>query len=93
MACYYQNFSEKYITVGAYEKGPSIGNCCMFQMAFLDQPIEGSSFATPVLTAVLMKELLSKTQDIKSYIDKNMPKEGDKRFTLNGNYYEFHQVR
>jgi hypothetical protein len=91
-ACYYQNFSPDFITVGAFDKHPS-GNppCCIFNLPFLSKPIEGSSFATPVLTAILMKSIQNKSEDIKLFINREMPKTINKDFTLNGNYYVFIQ--
>jgi|SRR5450755_40405 hypothetical protein len=65
--CFYQNFSSKYITVGAFEIKSKI-TCCEFSIPFLNNPIEGSSFATPVITGKLMIGL-NKIDDIKLYIN------------------------
>jgi hypothetical protein len=68
--CFYQNFSPKYITVGAFEELHKTSICCAFSIPFLSEPIEGSSFATPVITAILIHDL-TQGQDIKNYIINN----------------------
>ncbi len=66
--CYYQNFSSKYITVGAADNSPA-DPCCIFQIPFLKSSIEGSSFATPAVTGILMPQITKKSQNIKSFIE------------------------
>ena len=66
--CYYQNFSSKYITVGALDTNPPNNICCSFSVPFLSRAIEGSSFATPTITGILMSKVTNKSQNIKSYI-------------------------
>jgi hypothetical protein len=66
--CYYQNYSPKFITVGALDKNPVNNVCCTFSIPFLSRAIEGSSFATPVATGILMSQVTSKSQNIKLYI-------------------------
>ena len=66
--CYYQNFSSKYITVGALDTNPPNNICCTFSVPFLSRAIEGSSFATPTVTGILMSKITNKSQNIKSYI-------------------------
>ena len=91
--CFYQNYSAQYITVGVFENTllpPAI--CCSFNLPLLHGAIEGSSFATPVMTAILMSSLFGRSQDVKTFINANAPKSFDKTFTLNGNYFPFRQV-
>jgi Subtilase family len=66
--CYYQNFSSRYITVGAFDKNLTNNVCCTFSIPFLSPSVEGSSFATPAATGFLMTNVTSKTQNIKKYI-------------------------
>ncbi|HEV3222480.1 MAG TPA: S8 family serine peptidase [Puia sp.] len=66
--CYYQNYSPKYITVGALDKNPRNDVCCTFSIPFMSRAIEGSSFATPAATGILMSQVTSKSQNIKLYI-------------------------
>jgi hypothetical protein len=66
--CFYQNYSSNYITVGALENPLLSKPCCTFHVPFLIHNIEGSSFATPVVTGILMSSVLDKAQNIKKYI-------------------------
>jgi hypothetical protein len=90
--CFYQNYSSKYITVGAYGNTVLSAPCCTFTIPILRDPIEGSSFATPVITAKLMSVLRDRATDVKTYINVHASKSVNKDFTLNGNYIEFKQI-
>lgn len=69
--CFYQNYSQSYITVGAFEQSAGLKYCCQFKIPFLASNIEGSSFATPAITAQLMFEMAGSNMDIKSFIQAN----------------------
>jgi Subtilase family len=89
--CYYQNFSSNYITVGTLEESTPNSICCEFKPPFLAQGIEGSSFATPVLTGILMSRVTEKSLDIKDYILNNNDNRPavTSQFTNRGDYYFF----
>jgi hypothetical protein len=88
--CYYQNYSSDYITVGAKEDLTSKSVCCAFKIPFLLNPIEGSSFATPVVTGILMSRLTDKNLNIKTYIlNNNDNRTGTTTFTNEGDYYHY----
>ncbi|MEO6720812.1 MAG: S8/S53 family peptidase [Ferruginibacter sp.] len=55
--CYYQNFSNKFISLGIYDTA----NCCKFPVRFSGGTTfyEGSSFATPAASGLRMGTLLS----------------------------------
>jgi hypothetical protein len=89
--CFYQNFYSDYITTGAYEEASTPGNCCQFKIPFFMQPVEGSSFATPVMTAFFMNALNDNSVKIKTFISSNSDKTLNPRSTFNGNYYKFKQ--
>ncbi len=93
--CFYQNYSAIYVTVGAIENNNSVyesSECCTFNIPFLHWPIEGSSFATPVVTAIMFSDVPDKRIDIKSYININgLPMSG-KAYTNNGKYFSFLQL-
>lgn len=57
MACFYQNYSSSFVTVGVVTN-PGSGNCCKFPVEFLKSGYEGSSFATPVISGEIMGCLL-----------------------------------
>ena len=54
MPCYYQNYSGDYVTLGVVNM-PVDSTCCMFFLPFIGQgrALEGSSFATPVVSGRL----------------------------------------
>jgi hypothetical protein len=92
--CFYQNYSPNYITVGAHELKPVKGECCQFSIPFLKTNIEGSSFATPVITAELMFELANTNLAIKPFILShsriaNTTPTGAGFFTNQGRYIEY----
>lgn len=56
-ACFYQNYSNDVVAVGV--RTPSAGgNCCKFKVDFLSTGYEGTSFATPVVSGLMMGYLL-----------------------------------
>jgi hypothetical protein len=91
--CFYQNYSSNYITLGAFEPSSTanVNSCCTFKIPFLDQNIEGSSFATPAMTAIFMARMAG-DQDIKSWIRMNASIMLSKKYTDGGYYFTFHQI-
>jgi hypothetical protein len=94
--CWYQNYGADYITVGAFDiSQTNVYECCKFIAKAYSEtnPVEGSSFATPAITARLMNDFSGGATTIKSFIDANAPKSTSAvRFTLKGNYYTFTQL-
>jgi Subtilase family len=91
--CYYQNYSSNYITVGAYDTQHSVNPCCSFQIPFLTRNIEGSSFATPVITGIIMSIIPNSTQPLKTFIDLNAAHTQGGQYTRKGNYFNFPNIR
>jgi hypothetical protein len=62
-SCYYQNFSSKYVTVGVMNK-INEANCCAFTLSYFRDGIglEGSSFATPVVSGRLAHSIITGTR-------------------------------
>ncbi len=94
--CYYQNYSSDFITVGAFDNTQTnTYQCCKFTAKVYSEtnPIEGSSFATPAITARLMNDFSVGATDIKSFININSSKSTSAaQFTLKGSYYTFVQL-
>jgi Subtilase family len=62
--CYYQNFSDIFVSVGVITN-PKNDFCCSFLVSFLNRKkiaYEGSSFATPVLSGQIMAAMLLSKQ-------------------------------
>ncbi len=96
--CKYQNYSPNYITVGALEVKNSAGTgpiieCCRFEIPFLARAIEGSSFATPVITALLMTQDPGPVNSIKAYINTNANHEQSGLFTDRGSFFNYTQQK
>ncbi len=91
--CYYQNYSPDFITVGAYENTSSDMPCCSFHVPFLIRNIEGSSFATPVVTGIIMSTISDVNLNLKMFINTNAQKTLNGPYTNNGNYYIFDNPR
>ncbi len=55
--CHFQNFSDRYVSIGVLNKKNS---CCGFGLPFIDPTLvlEGSSFATPVISGQLGLKIL-----------------------------------
>jgi hypothetical protein len=92
--CNYQNYSPNYITVGALEVKNNAdpganSDCCRFNIPFLARPIEGSSFATPVITALLMYQDPGPGNNIKSFINMNANHEPSGLFTDRGSFFNY----
>jgi hypothetical protein len=91
--CFYQNYSSDYITVGAVETAATFENCCSFKVPFLGRPIEGSSFATPVITGILMSSALNRNDPIKLFIRTHKDGQTPEPFTDQGDYFFYNQSR
>ena len=85
--CFYQNFSPGYITVGAIDLTAASDECCSFKVPFLSGRIEGSSFATPVVTGILMSTMPDNDRDIKLFISTHKSGQSIEKFTNNGDYF------
>ena len=84
LPCFYQNYSEHYVNAGVLNNN----QCCGFSI--MGNEIEGSSFATPVVTGILM----SATRDqrpvsMRAFVDKISSKYTGKFFTSKGNYFKY----
>jgi Subtilase family len=86
--CYFQNYSSYYITVGALEPPNALFTCCTFNIPFLNQPVEGSSFATPAMTALFMAKF-DVDMDIKPWIKLHAQQTPGSPFTNFGSYFKF----
>jgi subtilisin family serine protease len=87
--CYYQNYSPDFITVGAYDSAHSTMPCCSFHVPFLIRNIEGSSFATPVVTGIVMATISDMNLNLKMFINTTAQKTTNGLYTNNGNYFNF----
>jgi len=71
LPCRYQNFSSRYVGIGVVNKS-SPNSCCGFSPAFISSgfTLDGSSFATPVISGQLGFNMLSSgpRNDAASYI-------------------------
>jgi Subtilase family len=90
--CYYQNYSSSYITLGAYEPPLSTVSttCCTFDIPFLTRPIEGSSFATPAMTAIFIAKM-DPTTPIKSWISSHASQMASMNYVNKGYYFTFQE--
>ncbi len=93
LPCYYQNYSPDFITVGALENPASTVPCCSFRVPFLKSNIEGSSFATPVITAVLMAGSADSQLPVKDFIRVKAKHLLPPFFTDSGSYFDFSITR
>ncbi|MEO6228708.1 MAG: S8 family serine peptidase [Ferruginibacter sp.] len=62
-ACYYQNYSDKYVTLGIYDSN----YCCSFYVGFIKPGLtfyEGSSFVTPAASGLRMGTILRGPTDL-----------------------------
>jgi Subtilase family len=84
--CYYQNYSQNFVTVGVLDSLPRNGQCCEFHIPFLQWPIEGSSFATPTMTGILMSKMPDNNLKVKQFLFLNSSKSFD-RYTNHGDYF------
>jgi len=92
--CFYQNFSDKYVSVGVMNVSVQ-PNCCAFQVPFLRNLIEGSSFATPVISGKIGLMVLSsgRRSNAKSYLDAigvlKLPSGAASSSIKNGHYIKY----
>jgi hypothetical protein len=54
--CKFQNFSPKFVSIGVLNTKKS---CCKFSVPFLEAEYEGTSFATPIVTGMMMTKLIN----------------------------------
>jgi hypothetical protein len=89
--CNFQNYSGYFITVGVVHNTPPNEGCCKFNIPFLNLPIEGSSFATPTMTGLVMSasEMLTGSISIKAYITLKARHTSPPKYTERGNYFTF----
>jgi subtilisin family serine protease len=50
--CYYQNFSEQFVTMGVLNMGAET-NCCSYKLPFFFRAVDGTSYAAPVVSGRL----------------------------------------
>lgn len=91
LSCFYQNYSNTYVSVGVENIPASGPNCCAFQLPFLLSGYEGSSFATPVVSGKIMGCLLETLPgtvppDCLDKISKTPPQPSPKDVTIDGRY-------
>jgi hypothetical protein len=69
-SCYYQNYSQRYVSLGVLNKS-KVNGCCQFMIPIMKRGYEGSSFATPVVSGKVMGCLLMNVpgQNTQSCID------------------------
>jgi len=53
--CYYQNYSDVYVTLGVLK---SDTGCCTMNVPFLTYPVEGSSFVAPVVSGKIVNYII-----------------------------------
>ncbi|MDH7461263.1 S8/S53 family peptidase [Chitinophagaceae bacterium 26-R-25] len=53
--CYYQNYSDEYVTLGVLK---SDTGCCTMNVPFLLYPVEGSSFVAPVVSGRVVNYII-----------------------------------
>lgn len=91
MPCYFQNYSSEFITVGVLNDLPD--DCCSYQLPFINGRIEGSSFATPIVTGKLGRKMLESgiTPVIMPVLDaiSTNPPMSAPFFTINGRYIRY----
>jgi hypothetical protein len=88
--CFYQNYCDTIVTVGVLndESKP----CCRYNVEFLRDPIEGTSFATPIVSGRYLLNLQTSQPgpilNAKQFIDvfKAQPPLTAPFYTTNGRY-------
>lgn len=83
--CYYQNYGEDYVTTGIINEK----ECCSFRIPDTKRSqLEGSSFATPSVTGILMTATEGTTvTSLRNFVDAKSSKYPGRHFTRNGNYF------
>lgn len=90
-ACFYQNYSSSFVTVGVVTN-PGSGNCCKFPVEFLKSGYEGSSFATPVISGEIMGCLLRTPNAVaQNCLGMISNTQTVKQVTINGRYVNWPQ--
>jgi hypothetical protein len=96
MPCYYQNYSDAYVTLAVLNQRAETG-CCNYSIKFIDSamPVSGSSFATPVVTGKLAFRLVGRERvmGVHNYLNVmggviNAPPGGG-AVTMNNNYITY----
>jgi hypothetical protein len=54
--CAFQNYSSVYVSIGVLNNSSS---CCKYSVPFLQADYEGTSFATPVITGMMMTQMIN----------------------------------
>lgn len=83
--CHYQNFSDKYVSLGVLNDRI----CCGFEVKFMNRIYQGSSFATPVASGVMMDCIMRNGFDvgaINNDWNANIVKRTTTGVTIAGNY-------
>ncbi|HEX6428816.1 MAG TPA: S8/S53 family peptidase [Niastella sp.] len=74
LSCYYQNYSNEFVTLGVLNKktsqGRIPGECCSYKAPFNNRTYEGSSFATPIACGLLMRYMLNNGFNTTQLIEK-----------------------
>jgi hypothetical protein len=95
--CFYQNYSREYVNLGVNNRFTDL-NCCSYKLDFIANPftLEGSSFATPVVSGQVAAEIMKMGKDrtANAYIRKlnvlSAPVTGaNPQVTLNNNYIRY----
>src|SRR6185312_12759085 len=88
-SCFYQNYSNTYISIGVVTN-PGSSNCCRFPVEFLKSGYEGSSFATPVISGKIMGCLLGTAGAVpRSCLDLISNTQSVKQVTVQGRYFTY----
>jgi hypothetical protein len=88
-ACFYQNYSSSFVTVGVVTNAGS-ANCCRFPVEFLNSGYEGSSFATPVISGGIMGCLLRTTGAVsQNCLETISNTQSVKQVTIDGRYVNY----
>lgn len=94
MPCYFQNYSQEYVTLGVVNR-PANGSCCFFLLPFIGQGrgLEGSSFATPVASGRLAAKVLQggPPSTIRNCVDRlgNVTSRNGTPVTQNNQFFEY----
>lgn len=96
MPCYYQNYSNAFVTLAVMNQRAETG-CCNYSIPFIDNriPVSGSSFATPVVSGKLAYRLSGRDRiiGVRNYLAVmggviNAPP-GGSQVTMNNNYITY----
>ncbi|PWT96343.1 MAG: hypothetical protein C5B52_16015 [Bacteroidetes bacterium] len=89
LPCFYQNYSNVFVNVGVLTKTGR--QCCTFpHPSATDRLMEGSSFATPVVTGRMLNLIQASPGNTpRSIIDQVSEKTTGTKYTLNGSFIRF----